>query len=56
MIYTIDYVKDEGGKVRRYLTKTVNGWLLKDGNSRNIRKFDDVASAMTWIDEERRDV
>lgn len=58
MTYNITYRKKTHGlsqTVRRNLTETGDGWLLTDGQ-RAIRPFDDLASAMVWIDEERRGV
>ena len=54
MTYKIEY-----GNVKRELREQRIGsnWMLIDGNTgRNIRPFDNVAEAMTWIDEERRGV
>lgn len=63
MTYKIEYQKEVlghlgGGQLTiiRFLVFSIGGWMLKDGNSKNIRKFDDIGSAMNWIDEERRGV
>jgi len=60
MTYKIQYQMKFGTRghfektVTRYLIERKKSWLLKDGNEADIREFDDLASAMAWIDEERR--
>jgi len=61
--YRIKYEKKAHGNFTSSVVRIIreqnigSEYMLIDGNTgRNIRPFNDIGEAMTWIDEERRGV